>query len=366
MGHRGVCRFEGLARSLKAGLVALTLGLMATSGALSQVDPAAAAAPQVLRIVGGLGNLNQYTRHEEPFWTQRLAELSGGRFKAEVVPFDRAGIRSTEMLTLVRLGTVPFGTQLLSTAAPRDAELSAPDLAGLSSDAAAQRRAVTAFRGRLAELLRQRHDAELLAVYSYPAQMLFCRRPLRALAELRGLRVRTSSPTQSDFVEALGGVPVTVPFAQLTAEMKAGNLDCAITGTMSGNTIGLHELTTHLFAMPINWGLSAFVAHRPTWLALPAALRELLQRELPRLEDAIWAEAALETASGLACNTGRPECRGGRAGTMTLVTPSAADEALRRQLLAGTVLPRWLQRCGEGCRASWNSTLGPVAGAAAR
>lgn len=28
---------------------------------------------------------------------------------------------------------------------------------------------------------------------------------------------------------------------------------------VSGNTIGLHELTSHLHAMPLGWGLAAFV-----------------------------------------------------------------------------------------------------------
>ena len=62
-----------------------------------------AVAPQHLRIVGGLAALNQYTRHEEPFWSRELARLSDGRATAEIVPFDRAGIRAQEMLRLVQL-----------------------------------------------------------------------------------------------------------------------------------------------------------------------------------------------------------------------------------------------------------------------
>ena len=71
-------------------------------------------AAQHLRIVGGLAGVNQYTRHEEPFWTRDLARLSNGRATAEIVPFDRAGIRGQEMLRLVQLGAVPFGTALLT------------------------------------------------------------------------------------------------------------------------------------------------------------------------------------------------------------------------------------------------------------
>lgn len=326
-----------------------------------QSQPQASAPPVLtLRVVGGLGGVHQHVRHEAPFWTQRLAQLSGGRYTAEVVPMDRAGIRGHDMLAMVRLGSVPFGTLLLSQIAPKDAELSAPDLAGLSPDMATLRRVVAAWRPHLRQLLQQRHGAELLAVYAYPAQVVFCNRPIASLADLKGLRVRTSGPSQSDFIEALGAVPQNLPFGQLVANLVAGNVDCALTGTMSGHTVGLHATSTHLHTLALGWGLSVFVAHGPSWQALPADLRELLLRELPRLEAAIWDEAERETEGGIACNTGQGVCTSGAPGRMQRVVPTAQDEALRRQLLAQTVLPRWVQRCGPGCADSWNRLLAPV------
>jgi hypothetical protein len=44
------------------------------------------------------------------------------------------------------------------------------------------------------------------------------------------------------------------------------------------------------------------------------------------------------------------------------VPASAEDEARRAQLLAGTILPRWVQRCGNDCVTGWNETLGPALG----
>ncbi len=356
MPDRAVSKRSGLRAVLWAvlGLLALALGTPSPATATEHTWR--------LRIVGGLAALNQYTRHEAPFWTERLSTLSQGRYSAEIVPFDRAGIRGQELLSMVRLGTVPFGTLLLSQASPKDAELGAPDLAGLNPDIASLRRAVAAWRPRLQALLRERHGAELLAVYTYPAQVAFCNRPIASLGGLRGLRVRTSSATQADFVAAVGGQPITVPFAEIVAQMRAGHIDCALTGTMSGNTIGLHETTTHLHPLAISWGLSVFVAHGPTWAALPAGLRQLLQRELPRLEGAIWDESGRETDEGIACNGGAPACRSGRPGRMTVLRIDPADEVLRRDILRRQVLPRWLDRCGADCASSWNRHLAPVTG----
>lgn len=341
------------ARRALAGLALLGAGL---AGA----QPAADA--QRLRIVGGLAALNQYTRHEEPFWSDTLARLSLGRLSAEIVPFDRAGIRGQEMLRLMQLGVVPFGTALVSQSAVAEPLLAAPDLAGLNPDMASLRRTVAAFRPQLEKTLRERHGIELLAVYTYPAQVLFCKKAFGGLGDLVGRRIRVASPPQADWVEALGATPVSVGFAGIADALKGGNIDCAITGTMSGNTVGLHELTSHLHPMAVSWGLALFGANQASWKALRPEWQALLLRELPRLEQAIWAESDLETGEGLACNTGQGACVNGRRGSMTAVRPSADDDARRRQILAGTVLPRWVQRCGPACADTWNRTLGPALG----
>lgn len=345
----------------------LLLSALALSGLLGAAAPPPAfaqerAPAERLKIVGGLAGLPQYVDHEEPFWTRDLPRLSQGRFKAEIVPFDRAGLRATDLLSLVQLGSVPFGTVLLAVAAGRDPELGAPDLAGLNPDMATLRRTLAAYRPTLAALLRERYGVELLAIYAYPAQVLFCKQPWQRLDDLQGRRIRTSSVSQSDWVEALGGRPVSTPFAEIASNLRGGNIDCAITGTMSGHRLGLHELTSHLHGMAVNWGLSAFVANGAAWQALPAELRQLLQRELPRLEAAIWDEAERDTRLGIECNTGARSCGEPTRGRMTEVPTRPEDLRRQREIFAGTVLPRWAQRCGAECAIDWNRTLGAVSG----
>ena len=335
--------------------------LAACAGASAQAQ-APADSTRRLRIVGGLAGVNQYTRQEEPFWTRELPRLTGGKVSAEIVPFDRAGIRGQEMLRLMQLGVVPFGTALLGLTAAQEPLFAAPDLAGLSPDMGSARRTVAAFRPYLEQTLRERYGIELLAVYAYPAQVIFCNRPFNSLADLAGRRTRTSSPPQADLVEALGGVPVQTGFAELMSNMRSGNIECAITGTMSGNTIGLHEVTTHIHTMAINWGLSVFGANVGAWNALTPELRATLRRELPKLEQAIWAEAERETGDGIACNIGATTCADGRRGHMIEVRPAPTDDARRRAIFVGTVLSRWVHRCGAHCADVWNQTIGPVVG----
>ena len=313
-----------------------------------------------LRIVGGLAGINQYVQHEAPFWTQTLAQLSSGRFSAEIVPFDRAGVPAQDMLRLMQLGVIPFGTAQISRVVAQDAEFGAMDLAGLNPDLATLKKTVAAFRPYLETTLRQRFNIELLAVYIYPAQMVFCKQPMTSLHDLAGRRVRVTGATAADFLQAFGAIPVASNLSDMVSKLKQGNFACAVTGSMSGNTVGLHEVTTHIYTMPITWGVSLFGANQDDWNALDPALRALLRQEMPKLEARIWEASERETAEGIACNGGAELCRNGRKGHMVVVPATAHDERRRKEVLESDILPKWLARCGLNCVQIWNRTIGPV------
>lgn len=322
-------------------------------------------APIRLRIVGGIADVSQYVRYEEPFWRNHIREVSGGRIVAEIAPFDRSGIRAQEMLALMRLGVVPFGTALLAVVSTEEPEFNAVDLPVVNPDMAALRRNVALYRPHLEALLAERYDVELLGLYTYPAQVIFCKSAFAGLSDLAGRRIRVSSVGQSEMFAALGATPVVIPFSETVAAFRSGVVECAVTGTLSANTIGLHEVTTHVHTMAITWGLAMFGANRAAWNVLPQWARALIRQEVAGLEREIWVAADAETGEGLACNTGQPSCTTGRRGSMTSVPVSAADEARRLRLLTETVLPGWVRRCGEPCVTAWNTALARALGVAA-
>lgn len=317
--------------------------------------------PLRLKVIGGLAGLSQFVQHERPFWQQRLGALTQGRVTAEIEPFDRSGIRASEMLHLMRLGVVSFGTIVLALAEPDEPELNTPDLALLSPDMARLRVNLAAFRPRLTRTLAQRYDIEVLALYAYPAQVAFCTHAFNDLAGLAGRRVRVASVGQADAVSALGATPIITPLADAAAAMRRGRVDCAITAATTGHTIGLDEMATHIHNMPFTWGLSVFGVHRPTWEALPAELRASIASGIAQLEQEIWAAAEDETEQGILCSTARAGCRSGWRGRMQLVPLSEADAQRRQAIFRDTVLPAWLDRCGPACLEAWNDRPGAPA-----
>ena len=98
---------------LRAAVLGGVMALLAAFGATMPVAAQTAQDPIRMRIVGGLASLSQYVDYEEPFWKDRVPQLTHGRVRAEIAPFDRSGIRGQEMLQLMRLGVVPYGYVLL-------------------------------------------------------------------------------------------------------------------------------------------------------------------------------------------------------------------------------------------------------------
>lgn len=328
---------------------------------LLAVGPAAAHEASIrLPVVGGLADVRLYEQYERPFWREELPRISGGRLQADIVPFDSSGIRGQDMLHLMRLGVVPFGTALLSLASTDEPELAAPNLAMLAPELSTLRRVVQVYRPHLTTVLKEHYGVELLAIYAYPAQVLFCTQPLPRLEDMRGRRVRVSNPSQADAMEALGAVAVQTPFASQMAELREGRIDCTITGSLSGNQLGLHRLTRQVHPMAISWGLSVFGANSHAWAALPAEAQQVLRRGLARLELGVWAAAGQDTEDGFLCNAGHPACQSGTPGSMLWEAISPADDTVRRRLLAEAVIPGWIARCGEDCRRAWNTYLAPL------
>jgi TRAP-type C4-dicarboxylate transport system substrate-binding protein len=347
-------------KSSGAGLGVLLPALLMLSGARAADLPATH-----LTVMGSLGGTAQYREIEQPFWSQQLAQDSGGRITADVIPFDQTGLKGVEALQMARLGVISFLTLPLSLVSSEDPEANAPDLPGLNPSVETMKANLAAYRPVLTDVYRTRYRLEPLALLSYPAQVLFCRDRFEGLSDLAGRNVRVASGAQAGLMSALGARGIVLPFADMKAGLADGTIDCAITGTLTGNSVGLPEVAHYVHALAINWGVQMVVANRATWLALDPDVRAFLTRELADLERRVWSRTDTATEEGLACATGHGDCPDGPKGDMILVAASAADRAVLERILRTVILPKWAARC-DGCAGEWNRTIGARMGLTAQ
>ncbi|NMG65232.1 transporter [Azoarcus indigens] len=339
--------------------LAVIAGTLLAGSALAQDLP-----KTQLKIVGGLSNLTAYTDYERPFWTKTIPEKSGGQVTAEIKGFNEMGLKGPELLRLMSQGVVEFGTATLSYFASDNPINEAIDLAGLAPDVTTARKVTEAFEPVYAKFYGEGSKVKLLGISTYPAQVLFCNAEVKGLADLKGKKVRTSSRNQAEFVEAVGGSSVTLAFGEVVPALQNKVVDCAITGSLSGYSAKWFEVSTHLYALPINWNQQIHAVNQKAWDKLDPKVQAFLQAEVKTLVNDIWDAAARQTQEGYDCNTGAAACPNPVKGKMVLVQPSAADMAELKKIRE-TVLSKWAARCSAQCVSDFNATVGKAIGVTA-
>lgn len=341
---------------LWAGLVGLLASLVGAS-ALAQPLPRTQ-----LQVVGSISNLAQYREFEVPFWTKTLAERSGGAITADIKSFNEMGLKGPEVMRLMGQGVIQAGAVLTPYLAADDPANEMLDLAGLLPDVATARKVTEALRPFYTQLYRDKFGVELLGFGTYPAQVLYCNGAITGLADIKGKKVRAAGRSQSELIQALGGTPATLPFGEVVPALQNRTVDCAITGTLSGNVSKWHEVTTHVLALPMSWGAIGYAVNARTWNGFDPRVRQLIQAEVAGLERALWGAADEHTQQGYECNAGTASCRLGQKGRMTVVQPGPSDFALLKKVLAETTVPKWAERCSAACVNAFSSSVSPLVG----
>ena len=345
-------------KMLLSTLVASTM--LITTSAMAQEKVADLPQTQ-LQVVGGLSNLTAFQNFEQPFWTKTVPELSDGKITTTIKGFNEMGLKGPEILRLIGQGVIPIGTATIAYFASDNPINEAIDLAGLAPDIKTAREITDAFQPAY-EKFYANNNIKVLGFSTYPAQVLFCNAEVNDLSDLKGKKVRTSSRTTAEFVQALGGSSVTIPFGEVVPALQNGVVDCAITGSMSGYSAKWYEVSTHLYALPINWNQQIHAANLDYWNKLDPKVQDFLQKNFDVMTDQIWDAAGKETQEGYDCNTGAEACTQPVKGKMKLVEPTEADRELLKKIASETVVPKWAARCSAECVQDFNDTIGKKLG----
>ncbi|MCO5073948.1 MAG: TRAP transporter substrate-binding protein [Rhizobiaceae bacterium] len=315
-----------------------------------------------LKVIGGWSNVSMTTALEQPFWETKMPELSGGKITADFNSLDTLGLKGDETLRLLNLGIADIVTGPVSFVAGDFKLYDGLDLAGAILDLETMKKAVDAYRPVIDKNMQENFNAHLLMMWPSPPQVLFCKGEIKGVADLAGKKIRTFNQTLSDFVDAVGGTPVNLSFAEVVPALQNGTADCGVTGTGPGNTAKWWEVTDHLFPLVLGWAPWFSAINKDKWNELDEPTKAFLTEQFAKLESDIWAHVAEVAQQGVNCNTGMGECTTGIKANMKLVDVTDADKQRLSEMVGKTILPRWAERCGKDCVDEWNGTVGKALG----
>lgn len=342
-------------KSVLRTMLACTAMLPLSFAALAQDLPATS-----LNVVGSWSNLPLYQEFERKFWEETIPAESGGAISVNMTTFDQMGVAGSDVYRMLGDGVFDVGMTVADYTVADAPELEGLDVPLIALDAASARRMVDAARPWVADILRDRFNAHVLAIAPYPPQIVFCNAKISGLNDLAGKKIRGSGRMTSLFLEVLGAEGVTLAFSEVQGALERGVIDCAVTGAGSGYASGWQESSTHLVNLPLGgWDPVVTAVNLDKWNSLDPAVQTFLSEQArSKFETLAWEDADGALARDIACLTGSGECARGPTASMTLVEVSDEDRARAVSILEEKILPDWAKRAGGDWAQRWNDTVG--------
>jgi len=207
-----------------------------------------------------------------------VSASTGGQLKIRIYPSGELGKGARQQYTRAVRGVadITMGvTGYTSSLFPKTLHIEFPGVAKNGIDATAKmwkvmdKHLATEFKG-----------TKVLALYSTaPSVILTTKKPIRSLADLKGMKIRTPSRPAGEVLRAYGASPVSMPATKLYTAMSTGVIDGVMTGPTSLLIWKLHEPANFATVGIPEMQMAIFIAmNRGSWNRLPAAQKAALAK----------------------------------------------------------------------------------------
>ncbi|HVJ74440.1 MAG TPA: TRAP transporter substrate-binding protein [Casimicrobiaceae bacterium] len=301
---------------------------------------------------------------EQPFF-ETLAQKTGLPIEVDYKPIDTLGVKDTEQLRMMKSGLFEIVSLRVSQNSRDEPMLLGLDLVGQNPDYATARKTVAAWSETLDARLQQQFGVKLLGVWPFGPQVLFCKKPITKLADVKGLKVRVYDQSLAKFISSLGGTPVALSFPETHQSLSLGVVDCAITGPSSANSAGWPEVSTHQLPIGFQIALNGYAITLKSWNLLKPDQQATLKAAFDAQTEEVWKYSEELFRDAVNCNVGRDPCTTGKKFKLVDVPVSQADLDAVKGAVRDISLPAWAEICDQsnpGCSQKWKSTVGAAIG----
>jgi len=230
-------------------------------------------------------------------WCERIREQSSGRLRCQIFPSMQLGGTPPQLFDQARDGIADIVWTLPGYTAGRFPITEVFELPFMTPNATAASQALWTFYERHA--VREFEAVKPLALHVHDNGQLHLRdRPIRTLADFKGLKIRAPTRQTNRLLARLGATPVSMPVPALADALSKGVIDGAVVPWEVVPSIKVHEMVRFHSetdpSMPALYtAVFLFAMNRKTYDSLAPELRQVidansglaLARELGQLWD---------------------------------------------------------------------------------
>jgi TRAP-type C4-dicarboxylate transport system substrate-binding protein len=234
---------------------------------------------------------NFHTRNVVQF-AQDVAKASGGKLQINVHS-NGSLIKMPEIKRAVQTGQVQIGEVLISVLA-NESPLFAFDSNPFLANSYSKERKLW---GIARPYLEKRLDAQgikLLFSVTWPPQGIYARKEINSIADLKGAKFRTYSPSTSRLAELMGAIPTTVQVPEIPQAFRTGLVDSMITSGATGVDTQAWDYLSHYYDTQAFLPQNMVIVNKDAWSRLDPATQKTVTDAAAAAEERGWTTSESE------------------------------------------------------------------------
>ncbi|WP_028583143.1 TRAP transporter substrate-binding protein [Desulfogranum mediterraneum] len=248
-----------------------------------------ATGPSKLDLNAVYGASSFHTQGASDF-AKRVEGYSRGTVLITVHPGGSLGFKGPELLKVVKDGQVAMSDILMGVVAGSSHVFGISSLPRLvkSYDEA---HALYLDAKPLYEKAAQKWNQKLLYAAPWPPSGLVTKKMINSSADIQGSKTRTYDKNGAEFLKAMGGMPLSMPWGEVYASLRTGMIDSVLTSTESAKNGKFWEVLNNF--KPINYAypLNMVCINLDYWHALSPEQQEAMLKAAADTEAAQWANS---------------------------------------------------------------------------
>lgn len=203
------------------------------------------------------------------WFAEEVDKATAGKLKVTLHP-GASLFKANEIKRAVQSGQTQIGEFILSGSTNENPLFGVDSIPFLATNYAEAKKLDNVSRPALEKLLAAQ-GMKLLYTVPWPGQSLYSKKPVLALADLKGSKMRAYNPATTRIAELIGAQPVTIQLAELPQALATGGVDNFLTSSASGVDSKLYEQVKYFYDVNAWMPRNAVVVNTKAFDALDKA-----------------------------------------------------------------------------------------------
>ena len=209
-------------------------------------------------------------------WIHEVEKAAGGTLKIKLFAGTTLGtVRNMYDRTLADVAQISFG--IFGPYAGQFPRTQVADLPFLSSGSRVSSVALWRIYAH-GVLAPEYNKIRVLALFNFPSAVLNTNKPVKTLADIKGMKLVVSSRTAGQVVAALGGSPVTLTPPETYQGLSRGLAEGSVISWTAVKTFRLDEVTKYHVEAPLGEAPAFVFMNKTAYASLPAKAKAAIDK----------------------------------------------------------------------------------------